>query len=78
MSAHLCLQIGIRDGSPVVIGADIYSSGPMHLTSVNGIFHAELFEFSGDYGESRQQVLDHLKAYPKRYSWLYQYFAELR
>jgi len=78
MSAHLCLQIGIRDGSPVVIGAAIYSAGPVGLTSVVGEHYAELFHVPGEYSEAQKEILACLKASPKRFGWLYQYFEELR
>lgn len=78
MSAHLCLQIEIKDGNPVVTGAAIFSSDPMHLTSVPGVFYAELFEVAGNYGEAHKQVLDILRSFTLRYKWLYQYFEELK
>jgi hypothetical protein len=78
MSAYLCLTIIVKDNKPEITGAAIYSESADSITSVAGEHYAELFSCSGEYAQARQDILTSLRSMPRRFSWLYQYFEELK
>lgn len=78
MSAHLCLTVIVKNNKPEITNAAIYSAPADSLTSVAGEHYAELFNCNGEYAEARQDILTSLRSMPRRFSWLYQYFEELK